>query len=249
MRWEVLLDVDTAERTFRNTFYKFIKEIISTNPALYEKYYRRERRKPKPFTFLAVIPPSEQRFEEGDTIAFLSPVKLYFSTSSPDLASTFEEFMERKLWESQIDPVILENRWTGRPTTLRVLRVREISSVPKGDISGIKVRFPALIVPHKQYSTLEEYFEKIGLYFEPTRPPRVYHTKHRIKDVGVVYRTYDIEGHFYPKTKESEIKLRDILHTGLGWRRSQGFGYPLIFREVKKKEVEIEHEQKPVVEK
>lgn len=249
MRWEVLLDVNIVERTFRNTFYKFVKEIISTSPVLYEKYYRREKRKPKPFTFLVVVPPSDQRFEEGDTMTFLSPVKLYFSTSSPDLASVFAEFMERELWESQIDPVVIENRWIEKPTTLRVLSMREMSLIPKGDISGIKVRFPSLIVPHKEYSILEDYFERIGLYFEPTRSPKTYYTKHRIKDVGVIYRTYDIEGFFYPKTKEAEIKLRDILHTGLGWRRSQGFGYPLVFKEIKKKVVETEHEQKPVVAK
>lgn len=250
MRWELTLDVNVLEKTFRSTFYKFVKEIISTNLYLYRRYYEEEKAKVKPFTFLPVLPPKDRRFEGEDRIVPLAPVKLFFSTNSPDVASTFARFVEDRLYTSLFEPVVLdaEGGWLDTPITIKVLKVRGLPDVP-GEVEGIKVRFPALVVNHKRYKTIEELFERSGLLFEPVRVPKRYSIKHRIRDTGVVYTVYDLEGRLYPKAREAEVRLRDILSNGFGWRKSQGFGYCMIFKESRKKDVEFRHEQKPVVER
>jgi len=246
MRVEILLDFSWLEKTFRSTIYRFMKEMIASDRYLYERIYVRERTKDSPFTFAAVLPPRDRRYETEDRIVPLAPVRVYFSTWDADVMTVVMRYLDRKLYSSLVDPVVIRGSFYEEPVTVKVLRVRELEGLP-GEVSGMRVRFPSLVVNHHRYRTVEELFERAGFYFESERPYRVYYVPHRNRDVGIKLRVYDLEGRVFPKNREAEVKLRKVLLSGFGWRKGMGFGYPFLQREGKNKKVELEHRQKPVV--
>jgi len=242
MQVKVLLKQNLLPKLANNFAFSVVKRAFSIgNEDLYKDFYEKKPRDKKPFSFMI-------RYKGSFTGEFFLLDKfpvLYFSTNDALVLSAFLKGISNfGVYEFYLSEHLKDK------TTVKVL------SVEKKFISNV-LDISNLLLPYSEKTfkeitkdmTLEE---KVKYYFSQKNMEvkEILHLKekkpikHRIQDAVLTVRPIDLKIKVNAKDKETLMKH---IYNGIGWFKSEGFGYVVPVKKPSKKGVENENMDKSII--